>query len=485
MDAPNEPMAPAAPATEPAAPSAAPTEPAAPSAAPTVPAAPATPRTSRRRSVLLGLIFVLACCSILISTVALWTHQVAFKTERFTALVETVVTDPAVIDPLSDRISNQVVDAIDLQARIAARLPDALQPLAGTITLAVRDGLDKRLQVVLADPRAQGALVTSLSITHEQVMRLLRDEAENVNVVDGYVTLDVFPIVGKVLAELQTAGIIPADVQLPDLSQPLEPGVLAQRLSSALGVTLPADFGTIQLMPADRLLAARTVVKAFDIVVIALIVLSVILIALTLWLARSRRRMVVYLALGIVVSFLLARVSIRGIEGALIDGIADQGIAGAVRAVADSTLADLRGLTTLILIATVIVGIAAYLWGRPAWVTSAASAAGGAAGRAGSAAAAAGSAGAAVAAQSRPDAAATKAAIRERRGWIERIGIAVIVLIVVWLAAGIEIALLATALLIGLELLLSAVGKDDDDGSPDAGAPDDATTVIPTPTPTT
>ena len=52
-------------------------------------------------------------------------------------------------------------------------------------------------------------------------------------------------------------GLIPADVQLPDLTSPEAPGVLAQRIETALGVTLPPDFGTIQLMPAERLATAR------------------------------------------------------------------------------------------------------------------------------------------------------------------------------------------------------------------------------------
>ena len=114
-------------------------------------------------------------------------------------------------------------------------------------------------------------------------MRLLRDEAENVNVVNGYVTLDVFPIVGKALEQLQAAGIIPPEVVLPDRSQPVEPGPLAQRLGTALGVTLPEDFGTIQLMPADNQLAARQAVKAFDVIVVLLVILSVVLLALSLF----------------------------------------------------------------------------------------------------------------------------------------------------------------------------------------------------------
>ena len=348
------------------------------------------PSTRARRAVL-SVVFVLACLSIVASTVAVWTHQVAFKTERFTALVETVVTDPAIIDPVSARISAQVVDAVDVRGRLEARLPDALKPLAGTIALAVQDGIDKRLQVVLADPRTQDALVTSLSFTHEQVMRLLRDEADNVNVVNGYVTLDVFPIVGKALEQLQAAGIIPPEVVLPDLSAPETPGTLAQRLDSALGITVPDDFGTIQLMPADRLLAARSAVRAFDVIVVLLVILSVGLLALALYLARDRRRMVVYLAIGTFVAFLLARFGIRNMEDVLIGGIANLGVAGAVRAVMDATFEDLRGLTLLVLVGVAVVGVVAYLLGRPAWVSTATatatSAAGGAKSRAASTAA--------------------------------------------------------------------------------------------------
>ena len=178
---------------------------------------------------------------------------------------------------------------------------------------------------------------------------------------------------------------------LPDLSQPVEPGPLAQRLGTALGVTLPDDFGTIQLMPADNLLAARTAVKAFDVIVVLLVILSVVLLALSLFLSRNRRHMIIYLAVGTFVAFLIARFAIRTIEDVLVGGIANLGVAGMVRTVMDATFEDLRGLTLLVLIGVAIVGIVAYLTGKPAWVstatTAATSAASSAASRAGSAAA--------------------------------------------------------------------------------------------------
>ncbi len=417
---------------------------------------------SRRRRVLAGTALVLACLSILITTVAVWTHQVAFNTDRFTALAGTVISEPAVIDPLSARISAQVVTALDVQSRVEARLPDAAKPLAGAITVTVRDAIDKRLQVALANPKIQAALIKTMSFMHARVMNLLRDQPGAVSVVDGYVQVEVFPVVGAALTELQSIGLIPAGIQLPDLSSPEEPGVLRQRLATALGVTLPDDFGTIQLMPADRLLAARSFVRLFDLFVIVLIVLSVVLVALALWLSGHRRRMLIYLSVGTIIAFLLARLAIGAIEDAVIGGIADQGVAGALRALVDATVADLRRLTMIILIATGVVAIAAYLWGRPKWVVAVASQAGDVAGRAGAAAATAGSAGIGAAAERRPTRATLDETVRANRSLVERFGLAVIVFIVVWIALGLEIALLGAALIVGFELVMRAISPPPD-----------------------
>ncbi len=413
-------------------------------------------RTPRRRRVLSGIALVLACLSIVVTTIGIWTHQVALNTNRFSALIESVVTDPAVVDPLSARISNQVVEALEVHARLESRLPDALKPLAGALTVSVRDAIEARLRGALQDPRIQDAIVNSLSFTHEHVVRLLRGESEVVAVVDGYLTLDVFPLVGAALTELQAMGIIPADVQLPDLTAPEAPEALAQRLETALGVTLPPDFGTVQLMPADRLEAASSVVRIFDLVVILLVILSIALVALTLWLARDRRRMLIYLGIGTIIAFLVARLAVRTAEDVIVAGVADADIASATRAMVDATLQDLRGLTLIIVVATAILAIAAYLWGRPRWVTATASYVGDAAGRAGSAASSSieGAAGRA------PDRDTVAQTVRQNRTAVERIGLGVIIFILVWLAVGLEIALLGAALIVGFQVVLRAVSSD-------------------------
>jgi hypothetical protein len=185
-------------------------------------------------------------------------------------------------------------------------------------------------------------------------------------------------------------------------------------LENRLGVTLPEDFGTIPLMPVEQLQTAQTAVRVFDLVVIVLIVLAVALVALALWLSARRRRMVIYLAIGTIVAFVLARLFTNAAADALTAGIAQQGLRGAIESILDATLADFRGWALLILIGTGIIGILAYAYGRPN---------------------------------------VSVAAFSSERS-MERIGLALIALVVLWIAVGLEVALLAAVLIVGLELYL-------------------------------
>ena len=381
---------------------------------------PAPVRVRRRRSVLAGISLVLACLAILVASVAVWSHQVAFNTQRFTALASNALDDPEVIDPLSARISAQVVSVLDVQSRLENVLPDRVTAIAGPVTLALQDGLTRRLETLLAEPRMQQALTRTLSFAHERVMNLLRGQAQAVTDLDGQVVIEVYPALLVALQELQTAGIIGADVRLPDPATSEPPGVIRGILENRLGVTLPADFGTIPIMSVEQLQTAQTVVKAFDLVVIVLIVLAVALSVLAIWLAARRPRMIVFLAIGTVIAFLLARLLTNAATDALTTAIAAEGLRGAVRSILDATLADFRGWALLILIALAIVAVAAWYWSRPPTARRV----------------------------SLPE-------FRTERA-IERIGLALIALVVLWVAVGLEVALLAAVLFVALELVIQS-----------------------------
>ena len=397
-------------------------------------------RVTRRRSVLAGISLVLACSTIVVATIAVWAHQVAFNTDRFTALASNALEQPEVIDPLAARISAQVVTTLDVQSRLTNVLPDRVTAIAGPVTLALQDGLTRRLQTLLAEPRMQQALTRTLSFAHTRVMNLLRDQADAATVVNGQVVLEVYPVLLVALQQLQTAGIIGPDVQLPDPATAEPPGVVRGILENRLGVTLPEDFGTIPLMPAERLETAQAAVRVFDLVVIVLIVLAVALVALAIWLSGKRLRMVVYLAIGTIVAFVLARLFTNAAADALTTGIAAQGLRGAIESILDATLADFRSWALLILIGTGIIGILAYAYGRPN---------------------------------------VSLTAFSSERS-MERIGLALIALVVLWIAVGLEVALLAAVLIVGLELYL---GRDKGEAGEAAAPPSAPMPYTPMPPP--
>ena len=223
-------------------------------------------------------------------------------------------------------------------------------------------------------------------------MALLRGDVAGVAIENGVVTLNLFPLVRGALTQLQADGVIPATVTLPDLSATAAPAVARVALQRALGVTLPADFGVITIARADRLEAAQTAVRAFDILVVLAIVVTILLFVGAALLARDRRRALVLLGAGAVVALLVARAAVRGIENAIVGSITGDAGGAAAKGIFDAVLDDLFGFMVIVTIVGVIVALIAWLIGRREQIGRLASEAGATARRAGAAGAASGGA---------------------------------------------------------------------------------------------
>ncbi len=290
--------------------------------------------------------------------------------------------DPAVDQALSERISVQVVEALDVQARLVSVLPDRAQILAGPITTTIQQRLQARIAELLASDRFQAAWASATRFAHTQLLAILRNDSTALTIDNGVLTLNVLPLVGAALTSLQADGIIPATVSLPDLTSSTNLASARSALQSALGVSLPADFGTIPLIRADRLEAARTAVRVFDLLVVVAIVVTILLFVGAVFLARRRRRAVVLLGAGAVVALLVARGAIRGIENSIVSSISDASGATAVRGVFDAVLNDLFGLMVIVTVIGAIVALMAWLIGRREQLSQVAASAGTAARRA-------------------------------------------------------------------------------------------------------
>ena len=179
-------------------------------------------------------------------------------------------------------------------------------------------------------------------------------------------------------------------------------------------------------MPADRLLQAQSIVRIFDIVVIGLVILAVVLVALALWLATDRRGWSSPSPSGRSSPSSSRDWPSGAIRETLIAGVDEEDMAAALRAILQVTFADLRTLSLLALIATAIIAIAAVFIGRTESM----------------------------------EATLNDVTAPENRSRLMGLGLAVIGVIVLWVAIGPEVAFLALALLVGWWFVVGRLAND-------------------------
>ena len=145
---------------------------------------------------------------------------------------------------------------------------------------------------MLERPRPQALWVQSISRTHEQLLRLLDDDLTAVQTEDGYLVLNLRPLVIQLGDEVAVAGR------------------LAERL--------PESSGGIRLMEADQLETAQDLTQLLKSLGTFLFIVPLLLAALALWLAAGRRRVILRsLGFGLVLAGVLVLV-VRSLGGSYV-----------------------------------------------------------------------------------------------------------------------------------------------------------------------
>ena len=342
-------------------------------------------RTGRRRArqVLAGILVVLTSLCIVAATMGIWTQRTLSDTDRFVALVAPLADDPAVTEPLAARLSEEVFLALDVETRVEEalasipNLPPQASFLAGPITGGVQSFVQQKVEAFLASPAFAQLWVNLNRQVHVKVQALLNGDYEqlpNVDVSGGEVQLNLVSVVAVVIQRLAQGGvdILGIDVTVPDIPTSLGSSEAIDRLSSALDVTLPADFGQITIMSAEELSGYQDAVRTMKRLVVATFLLSLILLALTIVVAPNHRRAVIWLGVGVVAALFLAGVFLRRVEASIVDAIEGPGAKAAAQDVFEQVSSSLRQAGLLVLMIGIVAALLAYLLGRPPWFQRAA-----------------------------------------------------------------------------------------------------------------
>lgn len=359
------------------------------------------------RKILTWLLVVLTSLGVVSSTIAIWAHQTVFDTDRFMETLEPALTDPALYAVIGDRASSSVLEALDLEVRVT----DALSRLDEYLSQALLDAIDldqRALDLLsrfdrpsldaLAPPivesletrvtdRVEAFFASEAFVSrfpevvrrvHEVTIALVRDQLEelpNVYIAEGEVRLNLIPFIAEALRTVieDLRGFLP-DIDLPTIvSDRLDEG--RQQLADAIQAELPDDFGQVTVMSEDALGEVQAVAERLDRFVWLLVLGTILLAALTIAVSPARRRTAVHLALGVVVGIVIASVVVRRLEGAILTQVTSPDGSEAARVLLGRVFSSLRTIQWLVAIGALVVGIVAYLAGRPAWVTRAVAAA--------------------------------------------------------------------------------------------------------------
>lgn len=259
------------------------------------------PRKRRFRRAVVGVLVALSCILVVLSTTVVWAHRTVLNTDTFVGTVGPVFQHPDVDTAVATRATDQLFTQLQLQTRLRDALPAKVSFAAGPITGATEGYVSGQLAKVLGSDRFQTIWVKTLTSTHETVVAVLRGKkTSTISTANGYIVLNTVPVINKALGSVSglASSLTGRNVSLPTITSAEPPKEAVDKLSKALGVQLPSNYGQITLVRSTNLAVAQRGVKAFDRLTILLPLLTLALIAFTLWLSVSRRRTLVQFLVG-------------------------------------------------------------------------------------------------------------------------------------------------------------------------------------------
>jgi hypothetical protein len=321
----------------------------------------------RGRSIAAGILGVLAVVCLLATTIAVWARVTLFDSDRVASAVSDALAQPDVDAALAEYITTQLFSAVDVNAAVSNLLPSSLSRLEPAIAGGVETVVQRGLTTALGTEEVQELLTDVVRRAHAAAMRLLEGDGlvDGISVVNGEVQLNLLPLFARALTLVQNVGLL-SDVQVPDLTRAGDPTEQIAELESALGRDLPPDFGQLVVYQSDRLADAQASLQSAQNALAfakramwALIGLTIVLLVVTMLLARNRWRAALLLGLGAVVAMILARTAINRVVDEAPDLVSSAGAKAAITSIVGDVGSSLRRTVGLVLVVAALVALVA------------------------------------------------------------------------------------------------------------------------------
>jgi hypothetical protein len=328
-------------------------------------------RPERRGRIVRLVTPILAALTVVIFTAGVtggWAKRTVLDTDRYVQTVTPLAADPRVQEYLARVVTDELFQAVDVQAAIEKALPDQADVVAAPLTTAARGAVFDQLTRLLQTDAFQRFWVEANRFAHAQVVAALEGRSETVSLQDGKVVLNLLPLLNLALEQVRTmaSGLLPADVTLPAIQVDDVPAVAVTKIEQALGVSLPDDFGAIVVFDSQELAALQTAVHRADQLTFWFIPVWVILLVAALWLSPRKRRTLVQILVGSALGLVLVRRTGLATRDYVVSQAMPENRA-AVTAVTDQLVHSLLTYTGILLAVAVAVLVVTWITGPYRW----------------------------------------------------------------------------------------------------------------------
>jgi hypothetical protein len=253
---------------------------------------------TRRRSVIIWTLIVLASLLALVSALTVWSKQQLLDTDKFTSSSAKLLANDEIRATLSTRLVDLLDERVDVQSQLAEKLPPRAKSVAPAIAAAIQNSTAQVINAFLATSQAQALWERANRRAHGALVNVLEGkDAGPISTANGDVVLDLRPFIKRIAERL---------------------GV-----GDRLKERAPPDSGEIVLLKSDQLDAAQKAVRALNALSSWLWLAVVALLALAVYLAQGRRRAALeHVGIALLIVGVLLLVVRRFVGNAIVDSLA-------------------------------------------------------------------------------------------------------------------------------------------------------------------
>jgi hypothetical protein len=311
------------------------------------------PRQRWRTVVATVLLIVLACVLAPLSAVAVWTRNQVTNTDRYVATVAPLANDPAIQTAITDQITAQVFNYIDVQGLtnqaidaladrgLTPTLATQLRALAAPIANGVQSFTRSQVAKVVQSDAFADAWVQANRAAHAELVKALTGEGGGtVTVENDTVTVNMAAFIQTVKQRLVDAGFSVA-ARIPEVN---------------------ASFVLFQSKDITRVRAGFNLLNTLG---IWLPIIAIVLLVLGVYVAKDHRRALVGAAVGVAVSMVVLALALAVFRSIYLDAVPASVLPHDAAAVLyDTIVRFLRlGLRTILVLA-LVVAAGAFLTGQ-------------------------------------------------------------------------------------------------------------------------